>query len=64
MQLFTMGGDLLSSSVSNVLPAFYSGLSSCQNLLLEGRQYKVDVDNIHRELLCDIVKYLVLLWRI
>ena len=44
MQLFIMGGDLLSSSISNVLPAFHSGLSPCQNLLLEGRQYVVDVD--------------------
>ena len=44
MQLFVMGGNLLSSSISNVLPAFHSGLSPCQNLLLEGRQYVVDVD--------------------
>ena len=39
-----MGGDLLSSSISNVLSAFHSGLSPCQNLLLEGRQYVVDED--------------------
>ena len=38
-----MGGDLLSSSISNVLPAFHSGLPPCQNLLLEGRQYVADV---------------------
>ena len=44
MQLFIMGGDLLSSSISNILLAFHSGLSPCQNLLLEGRQYVVDVD--------------------
>ena len=44
MQLFIMGSDLLSSSISNVLPAFHSGLSPYQNLLLEGRQYVVDVD--------------------
>ena len=44
MQLFIMGGDLLSSSISSVLPTFHSGLSPCENLLLEGRQYVVDVD--------------------
>ena len=46
MQLFVIGGDLLSSSISNVLLAFHSGLSPCQNLLLEGRQYVVDVEKL------------------
>ena len=40
-----MGSDLPSSSpISNVLPASHSGLSHCQNILLEVRQYMVDVD--------------------
>ena len=34
----------VSRSISNILPAFHSGMSPCQNLLLEGSQYVVDID--------------------